>query len=253
MTDTREPQADHDLVHTASSSSSYDPGLLSRLVGVLFSPRRTFSAVVQHPRSLGAMVAVVVVVGGSNGALLSTARGQQMMLEESIAGMESFGITVSDDMYAQISQGSDFAAYSTAAGAAVGFPVLVLALTAGVWMLGWVVFGAGAQFKVLYAVVTHVGAVSIVQQLFGVPLNYVRGAMNSPSTLAVFFPMLEEGTFTQRTLGLVDVFVIWQLFVLSTGVAVLYKRRTRPIATTFYLLYAVIAVGGGAGLSRIGG
>lgn len=250
MTDTKELRADGDLVHTAPTP---DPGLLFRLVGVLFSPRRTFSAVVQHPRSLGAMVAVVLVVGGSTGALLSTARGQQMMLEQSVAGMEAFGITVSDDMYAQISQGSEFAVYTSAAGAAVGFPVLVLALTAVVWILGWVVFGAGAQFKVLYAVVTHVGAVSIVQQLFVVPLNYVRGAMNSPSTLAVFFPMLEEGTFTQRTLGLVDVFIIWQLFVLSTGVAVLYKRRTRPIATTFYLLYAVIAVGGGAGLSRIGG
>ena len=237
-------------MHTAPTP---DPGLLFRLVGVLFSPRRTVSAIVQHPRSLGAMVAVVVVVGGANGALMSTARGQQMMLEQAVAGMESFGITVSDDMYAQISQGSDFAVYTSAAGAAVSISVLVLALTGVVWMLGWVVAGAGAKFKVLYAVVAHVGAVSIVQQLFVVPLNYVRGAMNSPSTLAVFFPMLEEGTFTQRTLGLVDVFIIWQLFVLSIGVAVLYRRRTRPIATTFYVLYAVIAVGGGAGLSRIGG
>ena len=61
MTDTKELRADGDLVHTAPTP---DPGLLFRLVGVLFSPRRTFSAIVKHPRSLGAMVAVVVVVGG---------------------------------------------------------------------------------------------------------------------------------------------------------------------------------------------
>lgn len=99
----------------------------------------------------------------------------------------------------------------------------------------------------------HTGAISIVQQVFVVPLNYARGAMGNPTTPAAFVPTLEEGTFSARALGLVDVFVIWQLFVLSVGVAVAYKRRTGPIATGFYLLYAVLAIGGGFVLSRMGG
>ena len=57
----------------------------------------------------------------------------------------------------------------------------------------------------------------------------------------------------QRALGLIDVFIIWQLFVLSVGVAATYKRRTGPIATGFYLLYAVLAISGGFALSRMGG
>ena len=77
--------------------------------------------------------------------------------------------------------------------------------------------------------------------------------MGNPTTMAAFFPMLEDGTFAARALGLVDVFVIWQLFVLSVGVGVLYKRRTGSIATAFYLLYAVLAIGGGFALSRMGG
>ena len=132
-------------------------------------------------------------------------------------------------------------------------PLVSFAVAGVVWVVGYVGFGGGASFRSMFAVVAHTGAINIVQQLFVVPLNYARGAMGNPTTLAAFFPMLEDGTFAARALGLIDLFVIWQLFVLSVGVAVLYKRRTGAIAAAFYLLYAVLAVGGGFALSRIGG
>ena len=83
---------------------------------------------------------------------------------------------------------------------------------------------------------------SIVQQAFSLPLNYARGVMTSPATLAAFFPMLETGSFAERLLSTIDLFIVWQLMVLAIGVAALYGRRTGPIATVFYALYAVIAV-----------
>ena len=93
----------------------------------------------------------------------------------------------------------------------------------------------------------------MLQQLFTVPLNYTRGVMSNPTTVAAFFPMLETGTFAQRLLSLIDLFIVWQFMVLAIGVGVLYRRRTGPIATTFYTLYALIAVGTAFALSRIGG
>lgn len=48
-------------------------------------------------------------------------------------------------------------------------------------------------------------------------------------------------------------FIIWQLMVLAIGVAVLYGRRTGPIVTTFYTVYALIAIGVAFLLTRIGG
>ena len=77
--------------------------------------------------------------------------------------------------------------------------------------------------------------------------------MGSPTTVAALLPMLEEGTFLQRALGIVDLFVVWQLFLLAVGSGVLYKRRTGPIAASLYGLYAVIAVAAGLILSRLGG
>ena len=65
--------------------------------------------------------------------------------------------------------------------------------------------------------------------------------------------MLEPGSFLARLVGAIDLFIVWQLMVLAIGVAVLYGTRTGPIVTTFYTLYALIAVGIAVVMSRIGG
>jgi len=65
--------------------------------------------------------------------------------------------------------------------------------------------------------------------------------------------MLEMNDFAKRSLALVDLFVVWQLFLLVTGIAVLSKRKTATLAATFLSLDAVTAIMGGLAMSRMGG
>ena len=229
------------------------PNLAARLVGVLLSPRSTFAAIVDRPRPFGALLVVCLCAALANGWLASTELGQQMLLEQQIEGMQAFGMTVTDEMYDEMARGFENAAYFSAAGTFISIAIITFLIAGLVWTTCYVILGAQAPFKAMYAVVTHVGAVTIVQQLFTIPLNYVRGAMSVPTTLGALLPMLEEGTFVQRTLGVVELFVVWQFFLLAVGTGVLFKRRTGPIATTFYSLYAVIAIAAGFIMSRLGG
>ncbi len=244
------------------------PDVISRLAGVLFSPQSTFRTIMNRPRWLGALAVVALAAGGANAWLISTDVGRQALLELQFNQMETFGVTVSDEMYEGIVRQSrssiDFAvgpldvsipivALFTLGSQLVTIPILVLILAGVVWTVGYVVFGTGASFKALFAIVAHVGAVNVVQQMFVVPLNYIRGAISNPATIAAFFPMLDDRTFAYRALSLIDMFVVWQLCIVSIGIAVLYGRRTGPILAGFYTLYAIIAVGGGFALSRMGG
>ena len=52
---------------------------------------------------------------------------------------------------------------------------------------------------------------------------------------------------------MIDLFIIWWLIVLAIGLAVLYRRRTQPIAMSLLAIYAVIAVIVAAIMSRLGG
>jgi len=52
---------------------------------------------------------------------------------------------------------------------------------------------------------------------------------------------------------MVDLFLIWWILALAIGLAVLFRRRTQPIAMSLFAVYAVIALGAAAIMSRLGG
>ena len=229
------------------------PNLAARLFGVILSPRATFAAIVDRPRPFGALIVVALFSAAANFWLLSTEPGQQALLEQQVESMESFGVTVSDEIYDDLVGRLDSVAYITAASILVSLPIITLIIAGMVWTTCYVILGAHAPFKTMYAVVTHVGAVGILGLLFTLPLMYAQGDMTRPTTLAALLPMLEEGTFAHLALGFVDLFVVWQFFLLAVGTGVLYERRTGPIATIFYSLNAVFAIVAGFIMSRLGG
>ena len=42
--------------------------------------------------------------------------------------------------------------------------------------------------------------------------------------------MLPDGSFVTRLAGMIDLFVVWWVFILAIGLGVLYQRRTQPVA-----------------------
>jgi hypothetical protein len=135
-----------------------------------------------------------------------------------------------------------YVGYGTVVYMLVLVPVFMAIISGILYAIFNAAMGGNATFKQVFTVVIHTGPIGLLSQLFTVPLNYFRGTMTSATTLAVLFPMLPEGSFLSRFLGMIDLFLIWQVVVLSIGLAVLYRRRTQPIATALLVVYAIIAV-----------
>jgi hypothetical protein len=217
-------------------------GLLGRVFGVVMSPGETYAAVVAHPRSLGVMVIVIVISAAALAIFLSTELGQSLALEQQIAGMESFGFRVTDAMIEQIEARMAQGVYFAVAGQIIVIPLITLAL-AGIGMAVFnVLLGGEATFRQMFAVVAHSQVIGALAILFMMPLNYAREAMSNPTSLAIFLPMLDEMGFLARLLGAIDLFRIWWLVNLAVGLAVLYKRKTGPIAASLLAAYGVIAL-----------
>ena len=217
-------------------------GLGARLLGILTSPRETFERVIADPRWVGVLALSVGGVALLSGALMGTDFAQRALLEQQVSSMEAFGMTVTDEVYAEIEQGGEFAAYSTFGFTLIGVPVVGVVLAGMLYGAGYGLLGARASFRQVFAVVAHAGVVFLVQQLFVVPLNYAREAITAPTTLAAFAPMLDEGTFILNLLSAVDLFHVWWIMILSIGLAVAWNRRTAPVATTLYGIHGGIAL-----------
>jgi hypothetical protein len=214
--------------------------LASRLIGVLLSPAQAYTSVVATPRALGALAVVVLVVALTQGAFLATAVGQEALLDQQVRALESFGVTITDQMYTGLEAGLSRAPYTTAVSQAVFLP-LMAAIVAGLLMgLFSLLMGGTATFRQVYAIVAHSGVIIAVQSVFSMPLSYTRGAF-AGANLAVFVPMLEETSFAVRFLGAIDLFVIWWAVSLAIGIGVLYRRRPSGLATGLVGVYVLLA------------
>jgi hypothetical protein len=216
--------------------------LPARMVGVIFSPRATYAAVAARPRVFGALAVVLTVIVAATFLFLSTDVGQQASLDDNVRRMEAFGRTVSDAQYAQMEQMAPYSRYFAAIFQLILMPILALIVAGLAYAVFNAALGGEAAFKQVYAIVVHSGAIMVVQALFGLPLAYARESLSGTTNLGVFVPFLDENSFAARMLGSLDLFLIWWMVSLAIGLGVLYRRRTRPIATTLLVIYAAIGV-----------
>jgi hypothetical protein len=216
--------------------------LPARAVGVLTSPSDTFRRLAARPRWLGMLLLVTIVPALLWFWFLTTDSGQTAFLDQQVRQMESFGQTVTDEQYEGIEKTLAFMPYLVGGSTLVMGPIMTLIIAGLLFAVFNAGLGGDATFKQVFSVVTHAGVVPLLQALFTIPMNLMRESMASPTNLFVFFPMLEEGSAVARFLGIIDLFIIWWIAVLSIGLAVLYRRRTTPIFTGLMVTYVGIAL-----------
>src|SRR5688500_3293644 len=227
--------------------------LLARFIGIITAPKETFQSVAAHPRWFGMLLICTVLIAVCAALPMTTDAGKEATLRQQVEGMESFGMTVSDQQYEGMRRGMAFAPYTTAGAVLVFTPIMTLAFAGIMYLVFNVMMGGDATFKQMFAVFAHATVISTLAQLFTGPLNYFRGAVTSATNLAVLLPMIDPKSFAGRVLGMTDLFMIWYILVLAIGLAVLYRRRTQPIAWTLYGVYAAGVLVIAAVMSALGG
>ncbi len=246
---------------TAAPSAPADASgrsLFARFLGILTSPRATYADVVARPRWFG-MVAVVILVGLIAGtSIMATSVGRTAALDAARTQMESFGIKLSAEAEAQMEKAiNETPLWRMMLQTAIGQIVLaflVPVIVAGILFVAFnAMLGGDATFKTLLATVVHASPVQVVGVLISTPIMYFKESMSGVTNLGVMLPMLDETSFLAKFLGSIDLIRIWWIIVLSIGLSVLYRRKSGPIATTFFVIYGVIAVAWAAFLASRAG
>jgi hypothetical protein len=215
--------------------------LPARFFGIITSPKSTYESVVAHPRWFGMMALTTVLMAVLIGGFLMTKVGRDAWLDAAVSSPMSGEVT--DQQYQGMEKMSAYVGYITMVSMVVFVPLITAVLAGLLFAVFNAALGGDATFKQVLTVVAHGGPIGVLVQLFTVPLNYMRGSMSSSTNLGVLTQaMLDDSSFLARFLGIIDVFVIWQLIVLAMGLAVLYRRRTQPIATSLLVVYVVIAI-----------
>lgn len=204
------------------------------------------------PRWVDVLLLTAVLVAAGFALFLSSDVGKAAFVDQSVAAMESWGRTVTPEMYAGIQKQAEFMVWIQSISILVMSPIMLFIMS-GILYGAFTVLGGEARFKQVLAVTAHAGVISLLQTLFTLPMNYQRQSMSSATNLAVFFPDLTEGTFLASMLGFIDLFWIWYVVVLAIGVAAVYRRKWTSVAGGFFVVYVLIGLAVAAGKAVLGG
>lgn len=247
------------MTTSAASAGSARPALfnqheslLARMAGVVVSPRATFDAMARVPRVGAVLLVTFAATWLCTALLLQTEVGQLALVDQWERTALAFGQAIGDAEYAALQDAArNSIAYAAATALASG-PGLAAAMAA----LLWVTFNRGgrsATYRQLLAVTAHAGVILAIRQVIAAPISYGRETLASPTTMSVFFTMLDEASPLARFLGVIDVFIIWWLIVLAVGVSVLYRRPAGGLAVVFASVYLGFAAVLAAIMAVLGG
>jgi hypothetical protein len=215
-------------------------------------PRATLAALVHAPAWLATWFVILIVWAACGGWLLSTAVGQQALVDERVRVVETLGGEISDEEYAALQQRPPWWIYFTSGGRILLSPVttfavaVLLLVTAGA-------AGTKVTMNQALAVSVHASIALLVGQIIGTPLHYVRESLTSPLNLAAVLPLIEEGTVASRFFGTIDLFALWWAGLLAIGLAALTGRRASHYAWRIAALFLAFAAVTAAVVAAMGG
>jgi hypothetical protein len=240
------------MAQDASQPAAQPLSLVQRVVGVVFSPGETMTRIAAAPRWVDVLVLTTVLMAAGFALFFSSDVGKAAYVDQSVASIESFGGTVTAEMYERLQRQASFATYLQS-GTILFFSPLVTAAIAGILFGVFTVLGGEARYGQVLAVVAHAGVISLLQQAFSLPVNFLRETMSSATNLAVFFPNLAEGSVVASLLGFIDLFWIWYLVVLAMGLAAVYRRKWTSVAGGLLVVYVLFGLAFAAIKAVLGG
>jgi hypothetical protein len=230
---------------TSTDASPRPLNLPQRIIGIIFSPRATYQAIAARPVVAGALLVVILLGGGVTYWLMGSEAGRQMMTtmaDQQIREAEAQGQTISPENRQAQLMVMQYIGIGGAVAQVVFTPGIIAVLAAVLMAVMNALSGVKASFRQLFAIVTHAWIIPGLTGLVTTPLMLAKQELSSPSTVGALLPMLPDDSFPKHFLGAIDFVWIWFLANLAIGIAVLYKQKTGPVATTLFVIYGMVVL-----------
>jgi len=220
----------------------------SRIVGVLFSPSRTFEDIARKPDWVVPAIVIAVVVMLS--VIVTVPRidfeGQfrEAFEQKGMAGR-------------QAEQALKFAvAFAKGGQYAAPFILIgVLAVIALLYFLGTKLLGGAANYPQVFSVVLYGFMPQVLRVIIKIPIVLTKHGLSPQEAETVvrsspaFLTSFKDNPMLWALLNRFDLFLIWSLILMVIGLAIasrLSRAKTAAIVVVVWCIGTLFAVGGGA-------
>jgi hypothetical protein len=239
-----------------------EPGTLSRMLGVFFSPARTFESIARKPAFL-IPVAFILLWTVFAGFIISSHLDSQAIVEKAMKQQEkSAGRELTADERARMTKGTEFfVKLSPVIG--LCFVAIVLFLVPGIYHGLAAAWGKATRYTAVLSMYAHVQMIQVVKGVLLVLVTMSKGKVDAASmgtllksNIGSFLDPETSNAALRAILTNVDLFDLWSLILCVIGLSKVTKLTTKQAAFVVigvWLAYVLVSAGFAAMGAAFGG
>lgn len=234
------PEYEYKQVHRLTVQHVY-----KRTAGVLLAPRRTLFKTAFEP---GGWIPILVVSIAL--AIIRLILLPEVMHQYSDPGQLQKYAEERNIPEAEAQKELDLLRRTAPAMTMLETPFLVAAGVAliafFVYFIGKVLFQKTIAYMVIFRVISWASIVSAIPLVLSIPLKLINPSLDLPTNPAFLLPAELTGKYIYYILQTIDIFLIWQVWLISVGISELYnistQRAISAIGTMFIIFIILNAV-----------
>lgn len=219
--------------------------ILAALAGIILAPRRTLARLIVEEKFWTPVIILIVVQ-----AILLL-----VMLPETF---EHYSSAEFRENYKEIRKLSDAQVdqeiillkrsmpFLTVIDAALNVLFSVGGITILLYLVGTIVYKQKARYRPLLAIAAWSSMINAIPMLLNILLKTANPGWHLPTSLSILFTPELVGNYFSRILSILDIFLIWRVWLISIGMSVLYNvsihSTVRSIGTMFVLIIVISAL-----------
>lgn len=210
-------------------------GFPARLAGMFTSPSTVFQEVKRRPTWLVPLLTLTLAITAMWTLVMLSPTGQAAFREQFQERAQNLPPEVLEKQLAVMKFGIPIATFFVT-------PIFTLLLAGLVYLIFSIILGGEGTFRQTFSAQVHSGLVGLLGGLVGTALIFAKGNLKSSTALSAFLPFLEETSLLYKIWRSFDIFLIWQLALLSIGMGVIQGTGTRKSATVIFSVFVVAVV-----------
>jgi hypothetical protein len=216
-----------------------------RVVGVFFSPGKTFEDIVRKPSWVLPLLLITILSIGVSVAINQRINWRDFMSQQ-IEKTPRAAQMSQEQKQQQIEGGVKFAPISTYVFGALGPILLVLFVSLAMWGAYSLLGGASTNFGTAFSITSHTFLTGIVSSPLFILILYLKpygtADLDNPlaANAAAFLPD-ESAKWLVALCKSIDLFTFWTLILLAIGFAAVNPKKLKG-AKSFTIVFSVWAV-----------
>jgi hypothetical protein len=201
----------------------------ARMTGILFDPKPAFADIAARPRWWAPMVLLIVLAMGFTFAYSQRVGWERFMRQTIESSPRTQNLTVEQREQA-IAMQTKIASIFGYVGAAVAIPIYML-VVAGVMLLVFnTMLSAGLRFRKVFGITCYASLTGVVGTALAILVMFLKNPedfnLRNPTAFNVgaFLDPQTTPKWLQAAGGSLDLFTIWTILLLATGLSVAARK-----------------------------